>query len=288
MSSDAASAVSSLHVLTGLQNLTWDLPEDSYASSDASLKALAQLTQLTSLSLGFDEHAADKAAVSALAAVASKVHTLQVLEIVAMHATDESSSKVNTEDLFWDCLDSADLKQLLNNCSMLTTLALNSVVLDQAGLDLLLAHPHIVHVSLLAVAATESRVHSPCSWQSLELSRHVDLRTLAYVPLHSLKQPLATGGLLLPADVQTEQLPDLLHKAATQLAANWRQVALDAPGLLVIDDLLDASYHVVPTFFKRVWSPGMPAALFQALAPLAACADITGRVVTVTQARDTN
>jgi hypothetical protein len=163
---------------------------------------------------------------------------------------------------------------------VLTTLALNSVVLDQAGLDLLLAHPHIVHVTLLAIAATESRVDSPSSWQTLKLAKRVDIRTVAHVPLHSLKQPLAIKSLLLPPDVRAEQLPGLMQAVAAQLVASWRQVALHTPGVVVIEDHLDALRSVV-THSKRNWTPDIREAFFQALAPLATCEDISGRVPAV-------
>jgi hypothetical protein len=163
---------------------------------------------------------------------------------------------------------------------MLARLTLNSMVLDQAGLDLLLAHPHIVHVTLLAIAATESRVDSPCSWQTLKLAKQVDIRTVAHVPLHSLKQPLAIKSLLLPPDVRTEQLPGLMQAAAAQLVASWRQVALQTPRVVVIKDHLDALRSVV-THSKRNWTPDIREAFFQALAPLATCEDISGRVPAV-------
>jgi hypothetical protein len=275
-------ALSSLCVLSALQQLMWEQPRGQ-TSADVTLGALAQLTQLTSLSLAYNKHATDKAAMSTLMTVPSKMKRLQAFEIASALSTvaGNSTGTTNLKNLVWDRLDSEDLKQHLTNYSMLTSLKLRNVVLDQAGLDLLLAQRHIVHVALLAVAATESRVDSPCSWETLVLGGHVDIRTLAYVPLHSLKKPLAIGSLLLPPDVRTEQLPDLLHKAAGQLAANLKQVALRTPGLVGISDLLDHSHHLVPTFSKRVWTPDILQALFQALAPLAACAGITGEGTTI-------
>jgi hypothetical protein len=98
-------------------------------------------------------------------------------------------------------LDNKPLKQLLTSCSLLTQLSLDTVILDQAGLDLLLAHPHITHVTFLAIAATESRVNSPCSWEALSLPPEVDIRIVAYVPLRSLEEPLQIYALLLPPGV---------------------------------------------------------------------------------------
>jgi hypothetical protein len=282
----AATRLSSLCVLSALQCLSWHQPKyQTSAEVDATLGALAQLTQLTSLTLGYSKHATNKPAVSTLMTVPSKMHRLQAFEIDfeprSRDAAQKSRDAISLEsNPVWDRLGSADLQHLLTRHTILTTLSLDSVVLDQAGLDLLLAHPHIVHVTLLAIAATESRAHTPCSWQTLKLAKQADIRTVAHVPLHSLKQPLAISTLLLPPDVRTEQLPDLLHKAAAQLAADWKQVAVDTPGAIYIDDLLYTLRHTV-TYSKRVWTPDILQALFQALAPLAACADITGEGTTI-------
>jgi hypothetical protein len=108
------------------------------------------------------------------------------------------------------------------------------VVLDQAGLDLLLAHPHVTSVEVMAIAATESRVDSPCSWQTLELTGPKDVRTVAYVPLHSLKRPLIVSTLLPPPDVPAEELPQLLQ-AATSRVAEHRQLFKEPQGLVVTD-----------------------------------------------------
>jgi hypothetical protein len=229
--------------------------------------------------------------------VPSEVRTLQAFEIApAVWAGRDVRAKsfgtINldfTDRPVWDRLDSADLQQLLTRHTTLTTLALNSVVLDQAGLDLLLAHPHVVHVTLLAIAATESRVDSPCSWQTLQLAWQVDIRTLAYVPLHSLKQPLAVGSLLLPPDVRTEQLPGLLHQVTEKLAAEWQQVALCVPGWLVIEDHIKPLRGLAPGVFTRNWTPDHCTALLTSLAPLASPAfgNITGRVAGVMGVRVT-
>jgi hypothetical protein len=160
---------------------------------------------------------------------------------------------------------------------VLKTLKLEGTVLDQAGLDLLLAHPHITHITLLAIAATESRVDSPCSWEELELPAK-DVRTVAYVPLHSLKKPLHVRTLLLPPDVPQEQLPELLLAATTRMAQHRHLFSsLLSHNLGLADHIheLDHEMHwgePVP----EPYSPETRLALLAALAPLAAVSDIQG------------
>jgi hypothetical protein len=75
---------------------------------------LAQLTQLSSLSLAYNKYAADKAAVSALVAVPIKMHRLQAFEIDFEYrcgrAAQESPGPANLESKIsvWDSLCSAD------------------------------------------------------------------------------------------------------------------------------------------------------------------------------------
>jgi hypothetical protein len=154
---------------------------------------------------------------------------------------------------------------------------MEGVALDQAGLDLLLAHPLIVKVELLAIAATESRVDSPCSWQTLTLAKQVDVRTVAYVPLHSLQQPLSCQELLLPPDVPPEQLPPLLLKAATRIAEHRHLFSIAGECLHLVDHIVQLSSmrwvqwrgEVQPAF-----SPTAQSALFAALEPLASISSI--------------
>jgi hypothetical protein len=109
-------------------------------------------------------------------------------------------------------------------------------VLDQAGLDLLLAHPHIVHVSFLAIAATQSRVDSPCSWQTLQLGKQLDVRTVAHVPLYSLQHPLPVHELLLPPDVDVQQATQLLLTATTRMASHKHLFSLPTSQSLLVTD----------------------------------------------------
>jgi hypothetical protein len=61
-------------------------------------------------------------------------------------------------------------------------------------------------------------VDSPCSWRALKLALQQDIRTVAYVPLHSLEQQLPICALLLPPDVPPTQLPELLRRATIRIA----------------------------------------------------------------------
>jgi hypothetical protein len=148
------------------------------------------------------------------------------------------------------------------------------VVLDQAGLDLLLAHPHIVDLELLAVAGTESRVDSPCSWHTLSLPYQVDVRTLSYVPLHSLKEPLPVDGLLLPPDLPPAEAAQLLLAATTRIAQHKHLFAEDTFQHLSVTDFasIQTGLHNMewaPGVQQPAWAPQERLALIAALEPLA-------------------
>jgi hypothetical protein len=179
-----------------------------------------------------------------------------------------------------EVLTTTSLSQLLTSCSLLTTLSMAEVVVDQAGLDLLLAHPHIIDVTLLAIAATESRVDSPCSWRALNLAREVDIRTVAYVPLHSLEKPLEACSLLLPSDVPPDQLPQLLLKAATRIAQHRHLFCIDDHDWLRVKDYVSELASGVRVDWQgpvqAAFSPTAQSALFAALEPLSGIGEITG------------
>jgi hypothetical protein len=169
------------------------------------------------------------------------------------------------------------LSQLLTSCTLLSSISLKGVVLDQAGLDLLLAHPHINSVEVMAIAATESRVDSPCSWQTLELPGPKDVRTVAYVPLHSLKEPLDVRRLLLPPDVPAADLPQLLQAATSRMAEHRQLFVFQGRGLCVTDfvrelegwDELEWGEPEQDSF-----TPEVCMALVEALAPAAQIPDM--------------
>jgi hypothetical protein len=286
MSSSTATALSSLTALPQLQKFYWVQSEQSGESEvQGVLDSLAQLTQLTTLLLGYNLAADYKAPLSSLITAPSKMVSLRLFEIdfVPHYMVTDGSEwySVNLEsNSIWEQLDVADLQQLLTRHTMLKTLTLNSVVLSQAGLDLLLAHPHIVNVTMLAIAATGSRVDSPCSWHTLTLAKQVDVRTVAYVPLHSLRQPLQIGSLLLPPDIFTDQLPRLLQAATTRMAANRHLFSLHQPAMLIIEDLSARLPGPTPgeAPAARHWTPDVCSALFQAVTRLAVYENITGRV----------
>jgi hypothetical protein len=220
MTSTAIAALPMLQRLTQLGRLAWYEPEDATGDEVTStLHRIAELTQLGTLIIG-----SNKAQPAAL--VSSATRMTQLKDMIVMPDLKPrgpgraARAAWQAPTLEWQQrpMPAAPFEQLLNSCAALTRICFEAVVLDQAGLDLLLAHPHIVNVTLLAIAATESRVDSPCSWTTLELPHQVDVRTVAYVPLHSLHRPLPVYSLVLPPDVPTDQLPQLVHQASTRMA----------------------------------------------------------------------
>jgi hypothetical protein len=221
MSPGAITALPALQQLQQLRGLEWFEPEQKQdrhhpcANAAATLAQLAHLTQLTHITLG-RFRAATTSLIATVTGMTNLVSSLKIGRAQHRNYGDDVASTL--PDIRWEVLSSRHLSQLLTSCTLLTTLSMEEVVLDQAGLDLLLAHPHIIDVTLLAIAATETRVNSPCSWQSLKLASAADTRTVAYVPLHSLKEPLRCDELLLPPDVPSDQLPQLLLNATARVA----------------------------------------------------------------------
>jgi hypothetical protein len=170
----------------------------------------------------------------------------------------------------WEFLAPASFHHLLTSCSLLTKLSLDFVVLDQAGLDLLLAHPHIVNVTLVGIAATESRVDSPCSWEALQLSKQVDVRTVAYVPLHSLTEPVLVEALLLPADLPVHQMHSLLLAATTRMAQHRHLFRLETPSELLVTDKV----WELPSGMRAVFNTGRPGWCMDAEATLSLLAAV--------------
>jgi hypothetical protein len=159
---------------------------------------------------------------------------------------------------------------------------MEEVVLDQAGLDLLLAHPHITDVTFLAIAATESRVDSPCTWRALKLAWHQDIRTVAYVPLHSLEQPLPANALLLPPDVPLDQLPEMLRTATTCIAQHRQLFSIKKGQNLCLSDHVNslAGGGCVRWDRRRqhAYNQSVLLALCAALEPLAGVREVQGLV----------
>ncbi|GFH10223.1 hypothetical protein HaLaN_05497 [Haematococcus lacustris] len=84
----------------------------------------------------------------------------------------------------------------------------------QEQLDALLAATQLTSVQLNSVQdLSSSRADAPCSWQRLELTHWIDSSTAAYLPLHSLTQPL------------------LLVHNLTQACKFWRQLVQLMPSV---------------------------------------------------------
>jgi hypothetical protein len=198
VAAEAIETLPALKQLPHLQRLVWNDSHgslgDGMTDADASWVCLnlSKVDQLTAVNLNSNRLASEQ-----LISAAAQMTRLRSYEMAPLPS--ESCYRRP-----WAILDNKPLKQLLTSCSLLTQLSLDTVILDQAGLDLLLAHPHITHVTFLAIAATESRVNSPCSWRALSLPPEVDIRIVANVPLRSLEEPLQIHALLLPPGVCLE------------------------------------------------------------------------------------
>jgi hypothetical protein len=273
----SASAIAALpRRLPQLRDLIWFEPQpyqSPMSDISSTLANLAKVTQLTYLGFG-----SNRTAANALLAVAAHMAQLDYIDVgPTMYPARDSrdASKLTPPTLTWSLLDTASLSQLFTTCSALTQLSLEGTVLDQAGLDLLLGHPHITDVTFLGIAATESRVDSPCSWRALWLPDEVDIRTVAYVPLHSLKEPFFVGALLLPPDVPSDQLPPLLLQATTRMAEHRHLFVADNFKHVFLTDhitglLSGIKVEWVPGGVQQGFQQNTRAALLAALEPLTA------------------
>ncbi|KAL6748582.1 hypothetical protein V8C86DRAFT_3032748 [Haematococcus lacustris] len=94
------------------------------------------------------------------------------------------------------------LPHLLQPLPLLRTLLLpDAMVKGHQELDALLA-TQLTSVQLKSVQGlTHAYPDAPCSWQRLELTGEIDIATAAYLPLHTLTQPLVLGCLdITPSD----------------------------------------------------------------------------------------
>ncbi|KAJ9532479.1 hypothetical protein QJQ45_010508 [Haematococcus lacustris] len=96
-------------------------------------------------------------------------------------------------------LEGQHLPGLLQALPRLHTLQLpGAAVKGQEQLDALLAATQLTSIQLKSLQRlTSSRADAPCRWQRLELTGCVDCATAAYLPLHSLTQPLVLGALAI-------------------------------------------------------------------------------------------
>jgi hypothetical protein len=286
MTPAAITALPLLQQLQQLRAVEWYEPEPKQdmhhpsADAAATLAQLAHLTQLTQLTLGRLQ-----ASTPSLVATASSMTNLQSFKMgPAQHRYLSDGVAITLPEVRWEVLSSTLLSQLLTSCPALKALSMEEVVLDQAGLDLLLAHPHVVHVAFQAIAATESRVDSPCSWRSLTLPNEIDIRTVAYVPLHSLDRPLRWDELLLPPDVPPDQLPQLLLKATTRIAKDrhttFPMFYIEGSSWLTLVDYVTSLPFAGPVNWRgpaqAAFSPAAQSALFSALEPLAGIGEVFG------------
>jgi hypothetical protein len=277
MTPAAVTALPLLQQLQQLREIKWSEPEDRHkdwrhwcGNTTAAVPQLAQLTQLTHITLG----RAQAATRLLIAAVTGMTNLVSFTMEPSRPVRRTHVQKDPVEVLSIECLT-----QLLNSCTLLTTISMEDVMLDEAGLDMLLAHPHVVDVTLLAIAATESRVDSPCSWRSLRLAHPLDIRTVAFVPLHSLQKPLRGNALLLPPDVPPDQLPQLLLKATTRIAEHSHLFNIPGNWLVIYDHVtrlasmrsVEWRGEVQPAF-----SPTTQSALLAALEPLAEISSYRG------------
>ncbi|KAJ9521656.1 hypothetical protein QJQ45_009003 [Haematococcus lacustris] len=105
------------------------------------------------------------------------------------------------------------LTELLQALPQLHTLQLpEATVSGQQQLNTLLAATQITSLQLCQVRKIDtSYADAPCSWQRLELQR-IDWETIAYLPLHSLSQPLVLGTLEMSVkDISECKVAAALH-----------------------------------------------------------------------------
>ncbi|KAJ9533919.1 hypothetical protein QJQ45_027010 [Haematococcus lacustris] len=109
------------------------------------------------------------------------------------------------------------LQALLQVLPQLHTLQLPYVsVSGHQQLDALLAATQITSLQFYSVQACDtSYADVPCSWQRLELTRRINSSGIAYLPLHSLTQPLVLGRLhIIVKNIADPVVAAILHHLA--------------------------------------------------------------------------
>jgi hypothetical protein len=244
----AAAALARLHSLRSLQ----------FEQSGTMMHLAAQVTGLTSLEVDRGTSSLD----AQLMLLASHNTQLQKLGMKGLLTGAESDAET---------LATGHLQHLLISCPGLTELVLNSRIVDQDGLDALLAHgTSITHLTLSYSSLTASRAHVPCSWRRVRLNEP-SMQQLAYLPLRSV-QELALGfswatphglcsclqlSFLTPA--HTFQLTCMVSQAATNLATC--PACTRYPSSVVGLGLVSTPFYQTPQQFVQ---------LFEAHAPLSA------------------
>ncbi|KAL6756046.1 hypothetical protein V8C86DRAFT_2657276, partial [Haematococcus lacustris] len=109
-------------------------------------------------------------------------------------------------------LDLGGLPRLLQALPQLHTLHLpGATVRGQEELDALLAATQLTSILLGSVKdLSSSRADAPCSWQRLVLTHRIKYAIAAYLPLHSLTQPLVLCGLSVGMGNDGDADPSLL------------------------------------------------------------------------------
>ncbi|KAJ9521632.1 hypothetical protein QJQ45_008980 [Haematococcus lacustris] len=118
---------------------------------------------------------------------------------LAQHLTQLRVGDISTSIYLLEPQDWLDdhLPQLLEPLTLLRTLQVpDAMVKGHQELDALLAATQLTSVKLKSVQGlTHAYSEPPCSWQRLELTGAIDVATAAYLPLHTLTQPLVLGCL---------------------------------------------------------------------------------------------
>ncbi|KAL6754625.1 hypothetical protein V8C86DRAFT_2696525 [Haematococcus lacustris] len=121
------------------------------------------------------------------------------MEPLAQHLTQLRVGDISTSIYLLEPQDWLDdhLPQLLQPLPLLRTLQLpDAMVKGHQELDALLAATQLTSVQLGGVEELDHGYPvAPCSWRCLELTWEIDIATAAYLPLHTLTQPLVLGCL---------------------------------------------------------------------------------------------
>ncbi|KAJ9532824.1 hypothetical protein QJQ45_010945 [Haematococcus lacustris] len=145
------------------------------------------------------------------------------------------------------CVDHlGGLPRLLQALPQLHTLQLpHAAVFGQEQLDTLLDATQLTSIQLDSVAGlSSSRADAPCSWQRLELTRFGSINasgsiaTAAYLPLHSLTQPLVLEQLVIRTGNHNRALvPAAVHNLtqACKVPVKINDLMLDMAALQQVD-----------------------------------------------------
>ncbi|KAJ9532461.1 hypothetical protein QJQ45_010512 [Haematococcus lacustris] len=146
------------------------------------------------------------------------------------------------------CRHLGGLPGLLQALPQLHTLQLPDAAPEgQMQLDALLAATQLTSIKLNSLEGlTSSCADVPCSWQRLELTGCVDCATAAYLPLHSLTQPLVVGSLEITADYRSSGGSPLVAAAAHNLTQ-----ACQVPVRIKVWRLYMCAMPNIPAFLAR-------------------------------------